>query len=140
MSINSWQTLVKESQIDVYNEEPSHREGGIWNFTYLEHLSLLLLLWKFLAEVGGVEYGAAAMTPGKTPNLAISINNTIIFLSICPQSSACDCDDWWLSPVRWWSLISEDGFLLFVCVPNARYPLHRGTLGFDLVVIGLKRL
>jgi molybdopterin biosynthesis enzyme len=60
----------------------------------LEHLSLLLLLWKFLAEVGGVEYRAASMTPGKTPNLAIIINNTIVFLSISPQSSACDCDDW----------------------------------------------
>lgn len=41
---------------------------GIWNFTYMEHLSLLLLLWKFLAEIGGVEYRAAAMTPGTTRN------------------------------------------------------------------------
>uniref|UniRef100_A0A2K2BBE9 Uncharacterized protein n=1 Tax=Populus trichocarpa TaxID=3694 RepID=A0A2K2BBE9_POPTR len=35
--------------------------------------------------------------------------------------------------------MSEDGFLLFVCVLSARCPLHWGTLGFCiLLLLGLK--
>ncbi|KAL9358398.1 hypothetical protein Peur_046521 [Populus x canadensis] len=49
----------------------------------MEHLSLLLLLWKFLAEIGGVDYGILGLWPNLPPLgwafLMMDIHNFFIF-------------------------------------------------------------